>query len=300
MGAFVVVGWFLAAAPAWSAAPAPNGTVVFESDFGLEDGAVSAMHGVALSLDPTLRLEDLTHEIPPFNIWEGAYRLAQTAPYWPKGTVFVTVIDPGVGTERKSIALETASGHYFVGPDNGTFTLVADQLGIEAVRVVDESRHRRPGSERSSTFHGRDIYALTGAELASGRTAFEDIGPLLQSEMVRIPFQKPALEGDHVTGTVPVLDVRFGNVWTNIDRATFEKLGLALGDTARVRIFRGEQLVFEGSMPYVATFGDVPEGKTLLYLNSLDAVSFAINLGSFATTYGIGSGPDWRAEVRKG
>jgi S-adenosylmethionine hydrolase len=115
---------------------------------------------VAVSVDPTLRLENLTHEIPAFNIWEGAYRLNTTAPYWPAGTVFVSVVDPGVGTERRSVVLKTRSGHYFVSPDNGTLTLVAEDLGIAAVREIDESRYRLPGSEQSYTFHGRDVYSL--------------------------------------------------------------------------------------------------------------------------------------------
>jgi S-adenosylmethionine hydrolase len=296
----VLAAWIFAAfASSADAEPETNGVVVLETDFGLKDGAVSAMRGVAVSVDPRLRLEDLTHEIPPFDIWEGAYRLAQTAPYWPRGTVFVAVIDPGVGTARRSIAMRTESGHLFVSPDNGTLTLVADQLGIDAVREIDESRHRRPGSELSYTFFGRDLYALTGAKLASGQIAFEEVGPALDGGIVRIPFQKPELEGAHVTGTIPVLDVQYGNVWTNIDRATFEKLGLAKGDTATVRILQRDRLVFEGAMAYVSTFGDVLEGERLLYLNSLDNVSFAINLGNFAGTHGVGSGPEWRVEVAK-
>jgi len=159
------------------AAEDTNGIVVYQTDFGLKDGAVSAMRGVAVSVDPTLRLEDLTHEIPAFDIWEGAYRLNVTAPYWPPGTVFVSVVDPGVGTERRSVVLETRSGHYFVSPDNGTLTLVAEDLGIAAVRAIDESRYRLPGSEQSYTFHGRDVYSYAAAHLASGRIAFEISGP---------------------------------------------------------------------------------------------------------------------------
>jgi S-adenosylmethionine hydrolase len=276
-----------------------NGIIVYETDFGLKDGAVSAMRGVALSVDPTLRLEDLTHEIPAFNIWEGAYRLNTTAPYWPPGTVFVSVIDPGVGTERKSVVLETKSGHYFVSPDNGTLTLVAEDLGITAVREIDESRYRRPGSKESHTFHGRDVYSYAAAHLASGQTNFEDIGPELPPEVVSIAYQKPEIHGDTVSGNVPILDVQFGNVWTNIDRGTFEQLGIEQGQRVEVRIFNGNQRVFKGRMPYAATFGDVPLGDTLLYLNSIDNVSFAINWGNFAGTHGIGSGPEWRVEIEK-
>jgi S-adenosylmethionine hydrolase len=116
---------------------------------------------------------------------------------------------------------------------------------------------------------------------------------------VSIAYQKPELAGEVVRGNVPILDVQFGNVWTNIDRATFERLGVAKGETVRVRIFDEDAQVFAGAMPYVSTFGDVPEGETLLYLNSVDNVAFAINWGNFAETYGIASGPGWHVEVAK-
>jgi hypothetical protein len=289
--------WALTALPA--AAEDPNGVIVYQTDFGLKDGAVSAMRGVAVSVDPSLRLEDLTHEIPAFDIWQGAYRLNTTAPYWPPGTVFVSVVDPGVGTDRRSVVLKTRSGHYFVSPDNGTLTLVAQDLGIEGVREIDESRYRRPGSEQSYTFHGRDVYSFTAAHLASGQTSFEDIGPELPAEVVTIDYQKPQLEGDMVAGNIPILDVQFGNVWTNIDRATFEQLGVEIGTELEVRIFNEDAEVFEGAMPYVSTFGDVPEGEPLLYMNSIDNLSAAINWGDFAGTHGIGSGPAWRIEVAR-
>ena len=136
---------------------AANEALVIQTDFGLKDGAVSAMKGVAFGVDRTLPLYDLTHEIPAYNIWEASYRLYQTLQYWPKGTVFVSVVDPGVGTDRKSVVLKTKSGHYIVSPDNGTLPLVAEHLGIEAVRQIDEKTNRLKGSEKSYTFHGRDV-----------------------------------------------------------------------------------------------------------------------------------------------
>ena len=157
--------------------------------------------------------------------------------------MFVSVVDPGVGTERRSVVLETRSGHYFVSPDNGTLTLVAETLGIEALRAIDESRYRRPGSELSYTFHGRDVYAYAAAHLASGRTALAEIGPALAPEVVRLDYQQPALEGNRVVGNIPILDVQFGNVWTNIDRATFERLGAAKGSVLEVRVFKDQQQV---------------------------------------------------------
>jgi S-adenosylmethionine hydrolase len=280
-------------------AQATNGIVVYQTDFGLKDGAVSAMRGVAVSVDPTLRLEDLTHEIPPFDIWQGAYRLAQTAPYWPAGTVFVAVIDPGVGTDRRSVVLATESGHYFVSPDNGTLTLVATQLGIASVREIDEERHRLPGSEGSQTFHGRDLFSVVAARLASRQIGLEEVGPAAASDLVTIAYQRPEFAQGRIAGTIPILDVQFGNVWTNIDRATFEQLGLALGEEVEVRIFDGDDPVYEGTMPFVSTFGDVPQGEPLAYFNSLDNFSLAINWGDFAGTHDIGSGPAWRIELTR-
>ena len=150
---------------------AQNKIIVFQSDFGLKDGAVSAMKGVAMTVDSSLKLFDITHEIPAYNIWEAAYRLEQTVPYWPAGTVFVSVVDPGVGTDRKSVVLKTTSGHFIVTPDNGTLTLIAQSLGIAEIREIDEAANRRKGSEKSYTFHGRDVYAYTAARLASANPA---------------------------------------------------------------------------------------------------------------------------------
>ena len=146
---------------------AQNHIVVFQSDFGLKDGAVSAMKGVAMGVSPDLKLFDLTHEIPAYNIWEAAYRMEQTVTYWPAGTVFVSVVDPGVGTERKSVVLKTKSGHFIVTPDNGTLTLIAASLGIEELREIDEAVNRRKGSEKSYTFHGRDVYAYIWTNITS-------------------------------------------------------------------------------------------------------------------------------------
>jgi len=296
--ALLVAALAILAAPA--SAQDTNGMVVYQTDFGLKDGAVSAMKGVALSVDPTLRLEDLTHEIPAFNIWEGAYRLNTTVGYWPAGTVFVSVVDPGVGTDRKSVVLKTKSGHYVVTPDNGTLTLVAESLGIAGLREIDEEKNRLPGSEQSFTFHGRDVYSFTAARLAAGKIAFgDDVGPALPPKVTAIAYQSPAFKDGMVAGTIPILDVQFGNVWTNIDRATFDRLGAKLNDELAVRIYEGDAQVFDGRIPYVTTFGDVPEGDPLIYFNSVDKLSFALNYDDFAGTHGVASGPAWRVEVAK-
>lgn len=277
-----------------------NEALVFQTDFGLKDGAVSAMKGVAFGVDRTLPLHDLTHEIPAYNIWEASYRLYQTLQYWPEGTVFVSVVDPGVGTERKSVVLKTRSGHYIVSPDNGTLTLAAEHFGIEAVRQIDEKTNRLKGSEKSYTFHGRDVYAYTGARLASGAISFEQVGPELPAEVVTIPYQPAVVEQDGtLKGTIPILDVQYGNVWTNIDEALLGKAGIHKGDNACIRISEGDALKYEGKAPYVSSFGDVPEGQPLVYLNSLLQVSVALNMDSFAARHQVQSGANWHISLKK-
>ena len=278
---------------------AQNKIVVFQTDYGLKDGAVAAMKGVAMGVSPDLKLFDLTHEIPAYNIWEAAYRLQQTVEYWPAGTVFVSVVDPGVGTSRKSVVLKTRSGHFIITPDNGTLTLVAQSLGIAELREIDETVNRRKGSEGSYTFHGRDVYAYTAARLAAGVISFEQVGPVLPNEVVIIPFQKAKFENGKIKGTIAILDIQYGNIWTNIPDDVFKQLGVKTGDTVRVSIYHNNVKKFEGKMPYAETFGSVAKNKPLLYLNSLMQVSFALNMGNFSEVHHIYSGNDWTVEISK-
>lgn len=291
-------GLLLAAFLAFNAGAAQP-VLVLQSDFGLLDGAVASMKGVAVGVSPDLHIYDLTHHIEPFNIWQGALRLAQTAEYWPAGTVFVSVVDPGVGTDRKSIVLRTKSGHYFVTPDNGTLTFVAPRLGIDAVREIDEAVNRRQDSEQSFTFHGRDVYAYTAARLAAGVITFEQVGRELPPEVITIPHEAARFEDGIVYGNIQTDDGNYGNIWTNVDRATFGRLGVSRGDVVRIKILKDGEEVLNLSAPFVATFGVVEVGKPLLYLNSLDSVSLAINQKNFAKEYGVGSGPAWSIQIRR-
>ncbi|WP_301098207.1 S-adenosyl-l-methionine hydroxide adenosyltransferase family protein [Otariodibacter sp.] len=276
--------------------------LVLQTDFSLQDGAVSAMQGVAFGVDRDLKMFNLTHEIPPYNIWEASYRLFQTATYWPKGTVFVSVVDPGVGTDRKSVVLKTKTGHYFVTPDNGTLTLVAENLGIDSIREIDETKNRLPGSEKSYTFHGRDVYAYTGARLASGTISFEEVGNELPPQVITIDYQKPVLEEGTLKGNIPVLDIQYGNIWTNISDSLLEQSDIKPDTRVCVEISQkvGEQtkVLYSGAMPYKSSFGEVEEGRPLMYLNSLLNVSFALNMDNFAEKYKIESGADWSASVK--
>ncbi|MEP7318793.1 MAG: S-adenosyl-l-methionine hydroxide adenosyltransferase family protein [Panacibacter sp.] len=276
---------------------AQNKLLVFQSDFGLKDGAVSAMKGVAMGVSTDLKLFDLTHEIPAYNIWEAAYRLQQTAQYWPAGTVFVSVVDPGVGSERKSVVLKTKSGQFFVTPDNGTLTLIAQSQGIEAIREIDENKNRRPGSGESYTFHGRDVYAYTAARLASGTIKFEEVGPELPNHVVTIDYQNPVYNKSVIKGNIPILDIQYGNIWTNIDGDTFKQLSIQHGAFLLVKIYHNNKKMYEGTMPFVTTFSAVAKGKPLCYLNSLLNVSFALNEDNFSEINKVYSGPDWIVEI---
>jgi S-adenosylmethionine hydrolase len=279
----------------WSVLGLARSPLVLLTDFGTQDGAVSAMKGVAYGVSPDLLVSDLSHENP--SIFSGAYRLYQTEQFWPTGTVFVAVVDPGVGTSRLSVVLKTRNGHYFVGPDNGLLSLVAERDGIEGLRQIDESVNRRPGSDESHTFHGRDVYAYTGARLAAGVISFEQVGPELPAKsLISIPYRRPSHEGDSVKGIIPVLDIQFGNVWSNIPKSLFDELHVALGEPVRVRIFHDNQLVDEAVVPYQRTFGEVPVGKPLAYVNSLVNMAVALNQKSYAAAHKIDSGPDWFIE----
>lgn len=282
----------------WAAIGQPR-ALVFQSDFGLKDGAVSEMKGVAFSVSPELRMFDITHEIPAYNIWEGAYRLYQAAPYWPAGTVFVSIIDPGVGSERKSVVLKTKTGHYIVTPDNGTLTLVAEHLGIDEVREIDEAKNRLRNSGKSYTFHGRDVYAYTGARLASGTISFQEVGPKLNPQVVRIDYQKPVVENGVAKGNIPVLDIQYGNVWTNIDQSLLEKLGIKVNEKLHVTFYHEGKAIFEGNIPFVNTFSDVAVGENMSYMNSLLQFSLGINQGSFSEKYKVYSGAAWSVAVTK-
>jgi len=291
---------FLLTALIANTAAAQNGIVVFQTDFGNKDGAVSAMKGVASTVDPSLKLYDLTHDIPAYNIWEAAYRLDQTVTYWPAGTVFVSVVDPGVGTQRRSVVVKTKSGHYIVTPDNGTLTLIALSLGIDSIREIDEVTNRRKNSEASYTFHGRDVYAFTAARLASHKINYEQVGKISTAPISSIAFQKAAIVDNQLKGTIDILDIQYGNVWTNIDQENWKKF-TALAHTKNeilLLIFKGKKLVYTGAMPFENTFGGVAVGKPLAYLNSLMNLSFALNQGSFSEKYHVYAGSDWTVAVQ--
>ena len=274
--------------------------LVLQTDFGLGDGAVSAMYGVAYSVSEDLMVADLTHEIPQYDIWEASYRLIQTVAYWPKGTVFVSVVDPGVGSTRRSIAVETVTGQYIITPDNGTLTHVKKMIGIRSARIIDESVNRLPNSGESYTFHGRDVYVYTGARLAAGVIDFAGVGPEVDTDsVIELSTVDAVYDGEKVCGTIDVLDVRFGSLWTNISRETFRKLGVEYGSRVEIVIENETRILYKNILVYAKSFADVYVGEPLVYVNSLDNIAVAINQGSIAKAYNIGTGNSWKIQIRK-
>ncbi len=274
--------------------------LVLQTDFGLGDGAVCAMYGVARSVSAELPIYDLTHEIEPYHIWEASLRLIQAVPYWPAGTVFVSVVDPGVGSTRRSIVAKTKGGHYIVTPDNGTLTHVKLITGLEEVRTINEVVNRRPHTERSYTFHGRDVYVFSGARLASGKITFEEVGSLVPVDsIVELPVIPPKREEGSITGTIDILDVRFGSLWTNIPWEKFQNLQIEYGERVEITIRYDGRTVYQNRIIYGHSFADVYIGEPILYVNSLDRMAVAINQGSFARAYNIGTGNSWQITLGK-
>jgi len=277
-----------------------EGCLVFQSDFGISDGAVSAMYGVANSVKLGLPIFDLTHQIPQFNIWEASYRLLQTINYWPEKTVFVSIVDPGVGSNRKSVVVKTNTNQYIVTPDNGTLTHVKHFIGIKEIREIDETVNRLPRSGESHTFHGRDVYAYKGARLAAGIITYEQVGPRLSlSSIVELPLKDAEVVDQSAVGIIDIIDRPFGNLWTNISREQFLQLDGSYGDEFEVAIVYEGKKVFEGTLTFGKSFAASDIGEPLLYINSLDNVGIAINQRSFAETYGVAAGTDWEVKIRK-
>lgn len=274
-------------------------TLVFQSDFGLGDGAVSAMHGVSFMVNPDLTIDDLTHEIMPYNIFEASYRLLQTIKYWPEGTVFVSVVDPGVGSSRHSIVVKTKSGHYIVTPDNGTISHVAKYIGLESARIIDEIKDRLPFSENSHTFHGRDVYAYNGAKLAGDTSYYDFLDTLSLDELCYETIRDAKITDGVIEGTVDILDIRFGSLWTNISLDMLNEAGIKQGDMIKVIIYYKGIKKYENQMTFGHSFADVGLGETVAYINSLINLGIAINQASFSATYQIGTGADWSIFIKK-
>lgn len=253
-------------------------TLLFLTDYGVRDGAVALCKGVMLGIEPRLRIVDISHEIPPYDIETAGEVLEQTIPYYPRGTVTVAVVDPGVGSARKSIAVLTRRGHLLVGPDNGMFTLIIASEGLDRAVELRNRKYQRAG-EAAYTFHGRDIFSPVGAHLAAG-VPIDSLGPRVDPMRLNVQAARRVTGG--IEGEVRYIEDPYGNVVTNIPAALLDSAGFRVGDSLTARI--GDRPF---RLPWRRTFSDVPEGQTLAVMHERGLLSFSINQGDFAKTYGV-------------
>jgi len=256
-------------------------TIVFMTDFGVVDDSVALCRGVMYSIMPDVRIVDLTHEVTPFSIRDGARFLFGATPYFPGGTVFVVVIDPTVGSTRKAIVARSKRGQFFVLPDNGLLTLVEQRDGIEAAREITNPDWMI-GGKMSSTFHGRDIFSPAGAHVARGDD-WTKVGPEIPvKDLVRLDLKAAVLNERGLEATVIATDGPFGNLVTNVNAEDFLALGYQRGQDVPVRVGGREMKI-----KFVKTFSDVPVGQALMYIDSRGRLGLAVNQNNFAATYGI-------------
>jgi S-adenosylmethionine hydrolase len=263
-------------------------TITFLTDFGLQDDFVGTCHGVMARIAPDARVIDITHGIPPQAILQGSLVLRSTMKYMPVG-VHLAVVDPGVGSHRRPLALRTADGRLFVGPDNGLLMLAADAGGIEAAHELTDERYRL--SNVSRTFHARDIFSPAAAHLAAG-VPIDQLGPAVDpAELVRVDVPDPSVRKSQISATVVGID-RFGNVATNMRDDHVMSLGVERGGRVEVR------LTFERYYAVLAeTFADVPSGELILYEDSYGLVTLAISSGDAARLTGVSVGDELRIAV---
>lgn len=274
--------------------------LVFQTDFTYAEGAVSSMYGVVKTVDRELEIFDGTHQIPQYDTWSASYRLYQSLQFWPKGTVYVSVVDPGVGTKRRACVAKTVDGYYVVSPDNGSLTHLKKFIGIEAVREIDESVNRLQRTAGTAIFHGRDLFGYCAARLASGIIDFEGVGPEYPvEEIVEHPIFEPEVAQGCVKGYFEICDPNFGNLWTNIPLEKFQEAGFRYGDMVHATIFHEGKPVFDQTVLFHQSFGYAAKGEPMIYNNELMKVAMAVSQGSMCKKYDLWFGPEWTVVFTK-
>ncbi|MEO5616831.1 MAG: SAM-dependent chlorinase/fluorinase [Candidatus Eisenbacteria bacterium] len=253
-------------------------TITFLSDFGHEDWFVGVVHGVVGEVCPQVRIVDLTHQVAPGDVTRAAFILEAAAPDFPAGTIHLVVVDPGVGTERRALAVR-AHGQLFVGPDNGVLDWALTDPAAE-MRALSEPRYFRHPVSR--TFHGRDVFGPVAAHLASG-AAFESLGPVVADPM-RLPRPEPEFMGSVLRGRVVFVD-RFGNALTNLTGPTLERAFPGVAESAL------EVRIYSRRVPGITrSYGDAPIGTLIAILGSSGRLELAEVGGSASSRWGIGPG----------
>ena len=277
----LVIFLLLALMRGWAQERKVRPTVVFMTDFGTMDDSVAICQGVMYGIEPELRIVDLTHQVTPFSVADGARFLYGATPYYAAGTVFVVVIDPTVGSSRKAIVAKSGRGQYFVLPDNGLLTMTQDRDGIEEVHEIT-NRKWMIGNALSSTFHGRDIFSPVGAHVARGED-WTQVGPTMAvKDLVRLKLETASFDEAGLHGEVIATDGPFGNLVTNISAEQFRSTGYQLGEMVHI-VVDGQRM----EIPFVRTFADVAVGKPLLYIDSRGRVGLAVNQRSFESSYQV-------------
>jgi S-adenosyl-L-methionine hydrolase (adenosine-forming) len=262
--------------------------VTFLTDFGLQDDFVGTCHGVMARIAPDVRVIDVTHGIEPQAVLQGAIVLRNTVPYLPAG-VHLAVVDPGVGSARRAVAVRTRDGRAFVGPDNGLLMLAADAAGTEAAHELLDQRYRL--TDVSHTFHARDIFAPAAAHLAAG-VDIAELGPAVEvADLVRIDVPEPVIGRTQISTTVLVVD-RFGNIATNARREHVAGLGVEAGDRVEIRLALDRYYAVLAD-----TFGDAGPGELILYEDSYGLMTLAISRGDAAGLTGVAAGGEIRIAV---
>lgn len=276
--------------------------LVFQTDFTYKEGAVCAMYGVVKSVDRELEIIDGSHELPQYDIWSASYRLYQSMKFWPERTVFVSVVDPGVGTQRRACVAKTREGYYIVTPDNGALTHVKKFMEIEEIREIDEEINRLHGkdTEGVSIFHGRDLFGYCAARLASGIISFEQVGKEYSiDEVVTLPIAEPFVDGNKLCGIFEINDPNFGNLWTNIPLKMFNDFGFKYGDNVKMTVIHDDKEIFSHNILFEKSFGYAQKGDVMIYNNELMKVAVAVSQGNLSQEHGLSFGSDWNVIFEK-
>lgn len=275
--------------------------ILLQTDFSNTWSAVASMKGVIKIVDGELEIEDLCHDIKMFDPWEASLSLNTCEPYWPKGTVIVSVVDPGVGTDRRASVALLNDGTYVVTPDNGTLTHLKNGVGIKEIREIDASRHRFNSEEEVSVFHGRDIFGYCAALLASGKITYEEVGETYPvSEVVECKeyYIKTECSGDVIKTWIMTGLKHFGGIQFGITNAEADELNLVRGRKYNITVRSGDKIYFDREVLYADTFGAVPVGEPVMYKGSSKYLSLDLNCANLMEQYNIGTGSMWEVEIK--
>ena len=276
--------------------------IVWQTDFSLDWPFVATMKGVCKQVDASLECVDSTHTIEKFNVLEASQQLNYVEPFWPKGTVFVSVVDPGVGTPRKASVALLKDGNYVITPDNGTLTHMYYNIGIEAIREIDETKNRYQGTESVSVFHGRDLFAYTAAKLASGQITFEEVGESYSlDDIVLLDYEylKADVKNEDIQGIVSNVSDPFGSIVFNVLTEDFNRVGYHEGDYIHIVLENEQGVYFDENVLYAQSFGFVDIGQPVIFNSSSNYISIGLNQGSFKDVHQVKAGLQWKVQFHK-